>query len=329
MKLPPSVFGNPSSKDLFFVFEAVNCLGNETDIFDCELSPWGVEGCDQDDVLTISCSDHHNPGHNFKLDDLKDESYKITNALSNLLGLPKKREATHLIPTLSFNQQTFGFCFSDSFGDLEASYLCQSHGYECGVPNFDNFITTQNLERNGNIPFLTPFFQSLKPFVSAFASLNCTKDKQSGISCHYELEASCQHTAQIICFSKCPVGLHLSKSGPVQNSLSLDFRETLDSCTSVYVGEVMPANQVRIGENVLVSASITADEEDLEDDQHHLPSIETDTEPCKRRLTFDICQCLPWQMNQRVERVTCSGQESLNCSLSVRDLWLSVGGHCR
>ena len=132
------------------MFEAVNCLGNETDIFDCELSPWGVEGCGEEDVLTIACSDHLASGDNFRLDDLKDESYKITNALSNLLGLPRKREATHLIPTLSFNQHTFGFCFSDSFGDLEATYLCRSHGYECGVPNFDNFITTQNIESKGN-----------------------------------------------------------------------------------------------------------------------------------------------------------------------------------
>ena len=149
------------------------------------------------------------------------------------------------------------------------------------------------------------------------------------MSCHYKLEARCQHTAQIICFSKCPVGLQLSNSGQIVNSISLNFIETLDACTSVYVGEVKPANQVRIGENVLVSASITADEEDLEEDQHHLPSMETDTESCRRRLTFDICGCLPWQLNQRVERLTCSGQESLTCSSSVRDLWLSVGGHCR
>ena len=135
------------------MFEAVNCLGNESDIFDCELSPWGVEGCGEEDVLTIGCSDHLVSGDNFKLDDLKDESYKITNALSNLLGLPRKREAIHLIPTLSFNQHTFGFCFSDSFGNLKATYLCQSHGYECGVPNFDNFITTQNIESKGNSHF--------------------------------------------------------------------------------------------------------------------------------------------------------------------------------
>ena len=89
------------------MFEAVNCLGNETDIFDCSLSPWGVEGCTDQDVLTVACS-NEDIGDNFKLDDLKDESYKITNALSNLLGLPRKREATHLIPTLSFNQHTFG-----------------------------------------------------------------------------------------------------------------------------------------------------------------------------------------------------------------------------
>ena len=115
----------------------------------------------------------------------------------------------------------------------------------------------------------------------------------------------------------------------MQNSLSLKFSETLDACTSVYVGEVKPANQVMIGETVLVSASITANEEDLEEDQHHLPSMETDTDPCKRELTFGICGCLPWQLNQRVDRITCAGKESLNCSLSVRDLWLSVGGHCR
>ena len=308
------------------MFEAVNCLGNETDIFDCSLSPWGVEGCTDQDVLTVACS-NEDIGDNFKLDDLKDESYKITNALSNLLGLPRKREATHLIPTLSFNQHTFGFCFSDSFGDLEATYLCQSHGYECGVPNFDNFITTQHLESKGNITFIS--ILNVSKSVSAFAFLNCSKDKQSDISCHYKLEDSCRHTAQITCFSKCPVGLHLSNSGRVQNSLDLEFSESLDTCTSVYIGEVKPANQVRMGETILVSSTITVDEEDLDEDQYNLPSIDTNPEPCKQKLTFGICQCLPWQLNRRVETVTCSGQESLNCSLSVTDLWLSVGGHCR
>ena len=160
--------------------------------------------------------------------------------------------------------------------------------------------------------------------------MNCSKDKQSDISCHYKLEDSCRHTAQITCYTKCPVGLHLSNSGRVQNSLDLQFSESLDTCTTgVYIGEVKPANQVRIGETVLVSATITADEEDLDEDQYNLPSIDTDLEPCKQKLTLGICQCLPWQLNRRLERVTCSGQESLNCSLSVTDLWLSVGGHCR
>ena len=307
------------------MFEAVNCLGNESDIFDCELSPWGVEGCSNEDVLTVACS-NENTEHNFRLNVLKDESHKITNALSNLLGLQRKREATHMIPTLSFHHFTIGFCFSENFADLEATYLCQSQGYECGVPNFDNFITTQNLEDKGNFKKMVLFQSNL---VSAYAFLSCSMDKQSLSSCHYELGNKCQHTAHITCFSKCPVGFHLSKSyvGQAQNKLNLEFLQSFDSCTSIYVGMVKSANEVKLGETVLVSSTITADKEDIED-IHYLQGIEIDTNPCKRELTFGICQCLPWQLNQHFERVTCSGEESLNCSESVRDLWLSVGGHC-
>ena len=145
-KLPSGVFRNPSRKDPFFVFEAVNCLGNENNIFDCELSPWGVEGCDDEDILAVACT-NENMEDNFRLSALRDESHKITNALSNLLGLPSRKKAVHMIPILSFYNHKYGFCLSKNFGNLEATHLCHSQGYECGIPNFDNFVTTQSLEK--------------------------------------------------------------------------------------------------------------------------------------------------------------------------------------
>ena len=88
---------------------------------------------------------------NEKLGDIKisfvtDESHKITNALTSLLGLPDINRAKHVIPTLEFSNIKLGFCLTQSFGNVEASYLCQQQGYQCGIPNLDNFVTTQTID---------------------------------------------------------------------------------------------------------------------------------------------------------------------------------------
>ena len=58
VKLHSGWFGNLSfPQEPFFVFEAVDCLGGEESIFDCDLAPWGVEGCEGGDILTILCAE--------------------------------------------------------------------------------------------------------------------------------------------------------------------------------------------------------------------------------------------------------------------------------
>lgn len=148
--MPAGIFGNPTSGKPTYVLEAITCYGNETNVFDCELSPWGVEGCDDSDILAIACS-QQKLQDNFELSVLMDESHKITNALTNLLGLPNKNHAKHMIPIVKFRNYKFGFCLSRNFDDLEATHLCQSMGYECGTPNYDNFITTQSIESQGRV----------------------------------------------------------------------------------------------------------------------------------------------------------------------------------
>ena len=56
--------------------------------------------------------------------------------------------------------------------------------------------------------------------------------------------------------------------------------------------------------------------------------IPPDRSKCISQLILEICQCLPWQYNSQVERLTCNDQETVNCSVSVRNLWKSVGGNC-
>ena len=117
-------------------------------MFDCQLSPWGVEGCDDEDILAVGCYQDAEPD-NFQLEMVKDDSHKITEALTSLLGLgePNRKTAKHMIPIMKFDNFKFGFCLSKNFYSLEATHLCQNQGFECGVPNFDNIITTQNIEK--------------------------------------------------------------------------------------------------------------------------------------------------------------------------------------
>ena len=313
-------------KDPFFVFEAVNCLGNENNIFDCELSPWGVEGCDDEDILAVACT-NENMEDNFRLSALRDESHKITNALSNLLGLPSRKKAVHMIPILSFYNHKYGFCLSKNFGNLEATHLCQSQGYECGIPNFDNFVTTQSLEKQSKLHLFHFYCQIVLQLFSAFAYLRCPGGLYS--NCHYEFNSSCQHQAHITCYSKCPVGFHLkqSASNTMPYKWDVKFKESSDTCRKIYVQDVKEQNLVNMGNSVLVSSTITTDQDYLEDHMY-ANEIPPDRSKCISKLILEICQCLPWQYNSQVERLTCNDLETLNCSVSVRNLWKSVGGNC-
>ena len=68
-KLPYSMFGNPEfPRKPFFVFDKIDCVGEESSVFDCNLAPWGVHGCRQEDILGVVCSHDRENIEPFKLD---------------------------------------------------------------------------------------------------------------------------------------------------------------------------------------------------------------------------------------------------------------------
>ena len=100
----------------------------------------------------------------------------------------------------------------------------------------------------------------------------------------------------------------------------VQFKESLDTCRTIYVQDVKEQNLVNMGNSVLVSSTITTDQDYLEDHMY-ANEVPPDRSKCISQLILEICQCLPWQYNSQVERLTCNDQETLNCSMSVRNLW--------
>ena len=147
--MPAGYFGPPSSSQPFFVFEAVRCLGNESSVFDCSLSPWGVEGCHHHDILAVMCAnDKQILGTDYTITSAENEIGKLSDKISNFLSIParKRNSATYLVPKFKFANYSLSFCLSDTFDVTEASALCRSLGYQCGAPDFDFLVPTQNTE---------------------------------------------------------------------------------------------------------------------------------------------------------------------------------------
>ena len=140
VKLPPGMLGNHSSpQEPFFVFEAVNCLGGEDSIFDCDLAPWGVEGCEGGDILTILCGEEGVEGISVVTEDGEGNGYSV---FKKLLGYENKE--TLITPKMKFGSHQLGFCMGDNFGRNEANVLCQTLGFGCGMVNYTETGRTGN-----------------------------------------------------------------------------------------------------------------------------------------------------------------------------------------
>ena len=126
------------------MFEAVRCLGNETSLFDCDLSPWGVEGCHQEDILSVLCSDDQQLLRNFTITSTESQDIKLTEKISHFLGIPSRSSPSQVVPNFKFANRSLGFCLSSRFDVTEASQLCRHLGYQCGAPDFTSSVRTQN-----------------------------------------------------------------------------------------------------------------------------------------------------------------------------------------
>ena len=147
LKLPAGFFGPPSSSSPpYFVFEAVRCLGNESSVFDCDLSPWGVEGCHQDDILAVLCSDDQQLLRNFTISSTENQDLKLTDKISNFLGIPSRNSPSQVVPYFKFANLSLEFCLSTSFDITEASLLCRHLGFQCGAPDFTSSVRTEKPE---------------------------------------------------------------------------------------------------------------------------------------------------------------------------------------
>ena len=157
VKLPPGLFGNPSSPHSpFFVFEAVDCLGGEESIFDCDLAPWGVEGCEGEDILTIMCGGEEVEGA--AITAMKEEDDDSGYSLLDDLFQHKNNEV-QVTPTLQFSSAQLWFCPGQYLDNMEASALCQALGYGCGMVNYTQIQRNNSQQYNSKRTLLFTFLQ--------------------------------------------------------------------------------------------------------------------------------------------------------------------------
>ena len=302
------------------MFEAVRCLGNESSLFDCDLSPWGVEGCHQEDILAVLCADDQQLLRNFTIISTESRDLQLTDQISNFLGIPSRSSLSQVVPYFTLADLSLRFCLSSRFDVAEASLLCRHLGFQCGAPDFTSSVRTENS-------------------VSVFAalSLSCPSEAGSDLlsGCQYHLEPDCSHQARLLCYSSCPPGLSLSASTTSLHSQTWQI-ELRDNVTSsgleIYLDTVNILNQVSPGSRVSVATTLITDhsqaEAEVEVEVGRERRKRRQRRKCLRRLMVSVCDCLPWQQNSDHLQPVCAGQISLNCSQSVSRLWWSVGGDC-
>lgn len=164
---PPGIIQpNTLFLHLLLFDQFVECKGNEENVFDCSLSPWGSGGCEDDDILTVICSNDSIPEPSLTLNSA------TTSSLLSFLPRPLH------IPSLSLpGLGNIPVCLEGE-GGHEASLLCSSEGLTCGLPSYPN------LDQNA----------SSSPYSVA---LSCPPESDSLASCALRLTSSCQVNAML------------------------------------------------------------------------------------------------------------------------------------
>ena len=141
-KLPPSLLGQPANLPPQFVLQVceqlnnicdpcfpcqtVECKGDEENVFDCSLSPWGSGGCEDDDILTVICSNVS----------ISEPSLTLNSAPSSSLLSFLPDPSPLRIPSMSLpGLGNIPVCLEEGEGSHEASLLCSSQGQACGLPS--------------------------------------------------------------------------------------------------------------------------------------------------------------------------------------------------
>ena len=269
-----------------------------------------MEGCDDEDVLTIACSDEDLDTH-FSHEAVKEKHNKIENAITDLLGLPQQKQSQNVFPYVQFQSYKFGVCLSNNFGSGEATMLCKNQGYHCGLPNFNNLINPANIENGVDV------------------EVSCPPEADSLSSCHLQLDQSCQQVAHITCFSSCPALISERNLG-LSNSWELQFQPSVDQCsTEIFVHQDKLENRINIGSSVTVTTSVIIDKSLYDTSNFPLVSTEEHKDKnCLPLMMMKICQCVPWQYNHHLDYPTCYDGDNINCSQSVKSVWNSVGADC-
>ena len=143
--------------------QSVECKGSEENVFDCTLSPWGSGGCEDDDILTVICSNVSINEPRLTLNSPTSSSF-----LSFLPNPSPLRIPSMSLPGLG----DIPVCLEGE-GAHEASLLCSSQGLACGLPSYPKLA--QNW--------------SSSPYSVA---LSCPTSSDSLASCALTLTSTCQ-----------------------------------------------------------------------------------------------------------------------------------------
>ena len=149
-----------------------------------------------------------------------------------------------------------------------------------------------------------------------FVSVQC----EAG--CQYEVVGDCRLTSRLACHAPCPPGL---ATPLLPSHTEIRLREDVSSCMEIFLDSVNLINKISAGSIVRVATTVVTEEGGAEEEEEGVAPAGS----CLRRLLVQVCGCLPWYDNSRLEQLTCLGEQHNNCSQSVRGLWTSVGGDCR
>ena len=89
------------------------------------------------------CSDDQQLLRNFTISSTETQDLKLTDKISNFLGIPSQSSPSQVVPYFKFANLSLEFCLSSRFDVSEASLLCRHLGFQCGAPDLTSSVRSE------------------------------------------------------------------------------------------------------------------------------------------------------------------------------------------
>ncbi|XP_023326594.1 uncharacterized protein LOC111700015 [Eurytemora carolleeae] len=288
-RLSPALFRRIETTPPVFGFQYVRCLGEESSVFSCDLSPWGVHGCKSEDLFTVLCYNGSSVGD--IVPEIKTEPVQtnLLNRVQNIFNTPDLRIVNPIVKLGTLVAPICNFGASLQLVEL----VCKQEGHHCGFINTNKTYTTQN--------------------ISVVSEISCGANAQNLKECHVQLSSSCgdDRLLSITCINKesplyqeCVFLSSKGATGDITRSLKVRFNSigSKDECNNKFLKAFIhsdeASNEIRIQDSrsQLINIKTISTDREVGCEKSENYDQRICQQQCKARISECLCDCAPYSL---------------------------------